>query len=259
MKRNGSQSTIEKKTVEDRYYDVLGEMIAIRQGEIALKELAMDDEQQNEMSKKIDAHILMYDKENKALINRFFKKKKAKQAIHKTVPKVLQMAASFIAVITLASGVAFATSQTFRVRVMELLYTVEDEYTSLKMRENLDASFDVPIEWQGKNYPSHLPEGIEVKSVTSGAISCSVEYVKADTGEHYLYFMENGEGAEMNFDSENGKVSPVMIHSYPGVLSLKEGQSSVSWSNARNYFLLIVYDEDVELLLDIAKSVINIK
>ncbi|MEA5013029.1 MAG: DUF4367 domain-containing protein [Candidatus Limiplasma sp.] len=258
IKRRNNQSVIEKKTLADRAYDLLGGMIALRDGEMALKKLEADGQTGN-TTEILDACFKEYDAKNRAIIDRHFRKQRNIKLLFKTIPKAVQIAVASLGVIFLAGSVAVATNQSFRARVMELLYHVEEEYTTLQLRENQRASFDVPTAWGGDYYPSYLPDGIEIGEVHGAFASFRVEYIISSSGSHYMYFMENGEEAETNIDTEDAKIRPVMIRGNPGLLSIKEGQTTVAWSDSTRYFVLILYGGSEKTALGIANSVIRIE
>jgi|GEM_PF-2243079 len=257
MNRNKEQVLIEKKTLEDRAYDLLGERIALRDGEAALKALEVETQKGN--TQEIDDFLSKYDQRNRAIIEQYFRKQKNRKLIRKTIPKFTQMVVLVLGMIFLVGGIATATSRTFRVRVMELLFTIEKEYTSLSLRENTASSFDVPVAWQGNYYPSFLPDGVEIQSINNLPGLRYIEYVMSDTKMHYIYYVEHDEGTDANVDTEDAEIQPILIRGNPGLISLKDGQTSVMWTNEKNYFLLILYANDKETALKIAQSIISIK
>ena len=138
MKRKDVEEKPEVKTLEERAFDLLGEFIIRRQGEDALRELAIEDEQHSEVSQWIDAHCLKYDKENLALINRFFLKKKIKEILLKVIPRYLKRITIIFGIFFIVCSIAFAVHRPFRVQVQKILSDV-DESVTLKLFQSPDS------------------------------------------------------------------------------------------------------------------------
>lgn len=192
-------------------------------------------------------------------IQRYFRKQGYKRLFTKTLPKVAQIAAVFIAVIAVAGSVAIATSHTVRVHVMKLLYEMEEEYTTIKMVEDEEASFDVPAEWQGTSYMSYIPEGYAIHNVFSYGTNNIVEYYDIVSGNLVLQFSELGSNIESNADTEDTITQQVRINGYSGVLFSKGTMHSVFWCDTNKYFYLSLSNSTVDELLSIANSVKRIK
>ena len=113
MKYKCGQRVIEIKTLEDRAYDLLGEMICIRDGEIALQEMAIEDEQHSEISQELDAFHAEYDKQIFANITRYFRRKKIVRIIFETTPRFVKRVVTSLGIFFLTCSIAFATSPLF--------------------------------------------------------------------------------------------------------------------------------------------------
>ena len=109
MKCKCGQRVTEIKTIEDRAYDLFGEMICIRDGEIALQEMAIEDEQHSEISQELDAFHAEYDKQILANITRYFRKKKIIRIIFETIPRFVKRVVMILGIFFLIYSIAFAT------------------------------------------------------------------------------------------------------------------------------------------------------
>ncbi len=244
------------RSLEDQAYDLLGKLIFEHEAQEMLAEIenakACGDTQE------MDAFFARYDQKNQERIDKYIRKRKTKRFFTKTLPKAAQIAAAFITVITLAGGVAVATSHTIRVEVMRLLVNIEDEYTELRLRKDPEASFDIPADWQGENYPSYIPKGMALGTVHALPTQSFVEYVDPETEETVLSFYENGAAIETNVDTEGATIQPVTIRGNLGFIAKKENILTVCWSNGQYYFLLTMQNTDEATLIRVAESVLRI-
>lgn len=152
-----------------------------------------------------------------------------------------------------------ATNETVRVYVMKLITTMSDEYTSLKLVEDEGASFDVPVDWHGDNYPSYIPLDVQIASVYSYSDYNSVEYSDVESGKLQIQFSEMGSGTESNLDTEAATIRTVMIRDYLGFLSIKQSTITIYWSDGYNYFIVKTQDMSEQTTIAIAEGVRKIK
>jgi len=245
-----------ERSLADKAYDVLGDILLQAETEELLMEI--EQEKSSGDTAEMDTFFARQDQHNLQQIQRYFRKQGYKRLFTKTLPKVAQIAAVFIAVIALAGSVAIATSHTVRVHVMKLLYEMEEEYTTIKMVEDEEASFDVPAEWQGTSYMSYIPDAYELYQIISYSEYNRAEYCSVETNNVTLRFSEFGMNIESNVDTENAIVTQVDINSYTGILSIKGNDCSLFWCDGRHYYLLSAKDTVSDELLKIARSVAKI-
>lgn len=244
------------RTLSEKAYDFLGELIL----EIETKELLqeLEREQVDGGAAEMNAFFVKQDKRNLESIRKYFRKQHYKHLFSKTVPKVAQIAAIVIAVITLLGSVAIATSHTVRVHVMKLLQNMEEEYTVVKMVEDESASFDVPVEWKGTSYMSYIPPNCIVGQVDGYVDISTVEYVDSKSNKTVLKFCEFGFGAWTHIDTQGAIVTEVKINEYVGSLVSKNETLYVYWCDGQKYYLVVYLDTDVEELNKIIRGVVRI-
>jgi hypothetical protein len=253
MKKKVELNYTEARSLNDRAYDLLGEMILARETDALLAEI--DAEKASGDTQETDAFFARRDADNVQKISRCFHRQKTRTFFYDTLPKVGRIAAVVIAALAVAGGVALAASHTVRVQVMKMLVNVEKEYTELSLVEDTDASFDVPAEWEGGYYPSYIPEGYAVDSVISVPDYSMVEYVNINSDKVGIDFSECGEGAESNIDTENATIESITVGGNDGFLATKENHVSIYWDNGQEYFILQTTDIAREEAVSIAESV----
>ena len=155
---------------------------------------------------------------------------------------------------------AFASSAPFRVRVFSMFKKDHGQYTTVKLQENEQKSFDVPNGWEGMYYPSYIPAVFEIESVDSSfGREFSVYMRDKNNSDVRLIFEEMSENNEMNVDTENAKVYYTEIHGNTALVSVKTGVTIVTWNEQNRMFSVIIDGEAEKDALKVAKSVTRIK
>lgn len=255
-----SRETVKKpmeESLQDKAYDLLGDMLVERNTARYMQELEEDAARGGDA--EMEAFFARQDQENLKKIQAYARKQRNRQFLGHTLPRMAQVAAVIIALVSLAGGVAIATSQAVRVQVMKLLLYVEEEYTELSLVEDEAASFDVPAEWQGGSFPAYIPEGMKLEQVLSIPDYHLAEYRSESTGEICMSFSEAGEGASMNIDTEDATVTTILIHDNTGYLAEKEDRIIIFWSDGQYYYILTMQNISSDDALRVAESVRKIK
>ena len=181
-----------------------------------------------------------------------------KKQFFTVVPRTMRFAVAALGILCIGLTTAFASSETFRVRVFSMFAEDHGQYTAIGLREDEQKAFDVPNGWEGMYYPTYIPDGFEVINVEN--LSEQIFLISFENkNNEYLTFEEMTEDAESNIDTENAQVYYTEIHGNTALVSAKADLTIVSW-NEQNRILSVVFDGDVEEdALKVAKSVTRIK
>ena len=181
-----------------------------------------------------------------------------KKQFFTVVPRTMRFAVAALGILCIGLTTAFASSETFRVRVFSMFAEDRGQYTAIGLREDEQKAFDVPNGWEGIYYPTYIPDGFEVISVEN--LSEQIFLISFENkNNEYLTFEEMTEDAESNIDTENAQVYYTEIHGNTALVSAKADLTIVSW-NEQNRILSVVFDGEVEEdALKVAKSVTRIK
>ena len=173
-------------------------------------------------------------------------------------PRTMRFAVAALGILCIGLTTAFASSETFRVRVFSMFAEDRGQYTAIGLREDEQKAFDVPNGWEGMYYPTYIPDGFEVINVEN--LSEQIFLISFENkNNEYLTFEEMTEDAESNIDTENAQVYYTEIHGNTALVSVKADLTIVSW-NEQNRILSVVFDGEVEEdALKVAKSVTRIK
>lgn len=181
-----------------------------------------------------------------------------KKQFFTVVPRTMRLAVAALGILCIGLTTAFASSETFRVRVFSMFAEDHGQYTAIGLREDEQKAFDVPNGWEGMYYPTYIPDGFEVINVEN--LSDQIFLISFENkNNEYLTFEEMTEDAESNIDTENAQVYYTEIHGNTALVSVKADLTIVSW-NEQNRILSVVFDGEVEEdALKVAKSVTRIK
>ena len=181
-----------------------------------------------------------------------------KKQLFTVAPRTMRFAVAALGILCIGLTTAFASSETFRVRVFSMFAEDHGQYTAIGLREDEQKAFDVPNGWEGMYYPTYIPDGFEVINVEN--LSDQIFLISFENkNNEYLTFEEMTEDAESNIDTENAQVYYTEIHGNTALVSVKADLTIVSW-NEQNRILSVVFDGEVEEdALKVAKSVTRIK
>jgi len=257
MANKGFSKSMEYRDINERAYDLLGELLLQHETDTLLAEIEREKASGN--TDAYEAFSARQDAKNLARIHRYFRLQRTRTFFRQTVPKIGQIAAILIAVITIAGGVAIATSHTIRVQVMKMLVHIEEQYTSLSLVEDETASFEIPVDWNGEYYPSYIPESFEGNVVISFPGNHMVEFFTGESATIRIIFSEYGDSTMANIDTENATVKAITIGNDSGFIALKDSHIYIYWDNGRAFFVLQTNEITEDEAIRIAQSVILVK
>lgn len=246
-----------ERSLQDKAYDLLGEMLVERDTARYMRELEEDVAHGN--TAEMDAFFAKQDKVNLKKIEAYNRKQRGKHFLRHTLPRIAQAVAIVVAVISLAGGVAVAASHTVRVQVMQLLLSIEEEYTKLRLVEDENASFDVPADWQGSSFPTYIPEGMEVFECISSWNYNDITYRDIKENTVKVRFLEAEVSPSTKLDTEDTAVQAIMIQGYDGCIAVKGNSIQIFWSDGLNYYIVTTHGVEENTSITIAQSVRKIK
>ena len=183
-----------------------------------------------------------------------------KKQFFTVAPRTMRFAVAALGILCIGLTTAFASSETFRVRVFSMFAEDHGQYTAIGLREDEQKAFDVPNGWEGMYYPSYIPAEFEIESVDSSfGREFSVYMRDKNNSDARLIFEEMSENNEMNVDTENAKVYYTEIHGNTALVSVKTGVTIVTWNEQNRMFSVIIDGETEKDALKVAKSVTRIK
>ena len=79
-----------------------------------------------------------------------------KKQLFTLAPRTMRFAVAALGILCIGLTTAFASSETFRVRVFSMFAEDHGQYTAIGLREDEQKAFDVPNGWKGMYYPTYL-------------------------------------------------------------------------------------------------------
>lgn len=253
--KSGTKKAAEIRDLEDRSWDLLAEMWVEKRADEILKQIEADKAADN--TAEMDAFFAEYDAKNLQRIEKYTSRHDAKRFM-KSIVRVAQVAAVWIAVFALAGGVAIASSSTVRVYLTKLFVEVTPQYTSLTMDKDPDHYIDVPAEWQGEYYLSIIPDELVIGQLDSDEIESSVTYVFPGETLWQIAYEEMKNGSA-SVDTEDAVITQVKVLGYDGTMSTKGDVVSIYWFDGNKLYFLDVRGHSEEEALTMANSLKKVK
>ncbi len=180
-------------------------------------------------------------------INKSYRMNQIKCITRNAIPQVIRVAASILLFCYLGLTVAIAADSSVRIMIMEFIMNIEEEYTEFGFKESGEY-IDIPFEWEGYYYPTHIPDGFTVSHIAP----MNVTYM-SNTGK-LLEFDDMADGTRGTIDTENASIEFITINGHNAMLVQKEQWVSILWS-VDNRILLIGYTGETNEAIRIAESV----
>lgn len=180
-------------------------------------------------------------------IGRSYRRSQIKHVTSSIIPQMVRVAASILLFCYIGLTVAIAADSSVRIKVMEFIMNIEDEYAEFGF-EDTGEYIDVPSEWEGYYYPASIPEGFFVQSVMRYA----VHFTNSDGTQ--FDFMDIDAEASTAIDTENAEVNLISLNGHSALLVEKEPWISIIW-NIDNRVLMVNYEGDLDSAIQIAESV----
>ena len=184
-------------------------------------------------------------------ISRKFRVARAARFARHTLPRIGVAAAALVLTFFVALTTAVATVESVRVSLMNFLINIEKEYTELSLGQSEDGFF-VPGDWQGGYFPSYIPEGYALSSVSGASGTNSAIYVNEEND--FLLFEEYDVNTEVNINTEGARIRYVSIRDTSALLAELNGIVTITWPEFDRYFI-VTFQGDADSSIQIAKSV----
>jgi len=174
-------------------------------------------------SQQLDAHL---------------KKPKAYAKRQRVLKALNRVALAMLAVIVILFA-SVATVQAVRVRVLNFLMDIQQEYTSFQLKDSSSGSEgnSAPIDWHKAYVPTYIPDGYEVSAISNSESLKRIEF-KNPQGM-FITYMEISEGNKPALDTENASAfKPVSINGHEGSLIVKNSLVTVIWAMNDRMFMI---------------------
>jgi hypothetical protein len=164
-----------------------------------------------------------------------------------------------LGIIVILGGIAFASSASVRMGVMEVLVNMEEKYVEKMLLANKAAAAYVPAEWGGKCFPISIPTEFGLVSTFNEEGRSTACYRDTNEPKRTIDITEYGKDAETKLEVNLARIKALVIRGEPGMVVTKGASIHVCWYYEDKYFDLAAENVDETTLLMIAKSTIRVK
>nr|WP_255654578.1 DUF4367 domain-containing protein [Cohnella sp. REN36] len=228
-----------QQALQDEYDEIKIKIILTQFAELEGKKLLEENEELNK-----DSFYLPSEKAKKRFIkgvNRYFLvhriRKVARVLFQIRYPKL----AVIIPVIIILLLTTFFSVEALRVRILNLIIHVENEYTEIRFGEDLQEKTEpqFKIEWDNAYVPTRVPKGYKIANITEHQTMKMIEYVN-DNDKGYILFQQNSDKGGMNIDTEDAdEWDTTTIQGEDGLVIRENNRVTVVWQKQDQMFLII--------------------
>ena len=226
------QDFSEDRSLEDRSWDLLAEMWA-------MKELERSDctEESESQRQEMEAFFSKYDTYNMKQIDQYMSTFHGGKRRKQLVRKFVQAAAVVLSVFCLSMGIAVASSANVRIQILKLLISITPEYTSLQIGQEGERPVEVPSEWHGLFYPTLVHQGLVLLDSYEEVDGYVADYGQDGSAFPVFTFSEYTEGT-VNLDTEGAENIDVSIHGQNAKMFRKNDRITVYWQEGNRILML---------------------
>ena len=145
---------------------------------------------------------------------------------------------------TTGAGEIQVTVEAVRVKALNFLMNVQQEYTSFQLQDSRlqDSSSgsengSTIIDWHQAYAPTYIPDGYEVSAISDSKLLRAIEF-KNPQGSLITY-TELDAGSKPALDTENASVfEKVNINGYQGTVVVKDSLTTIIWAMNDRMFMI---------------------
>jgi hypothetical protein len=172
--------------------------------------------------------------------------------------RIFCMASAAAVALICVFSVATLTVDALRVKVLNLLISIEPEYTSIQLTDRQDGVEEngFTVNWSQTYVPSYIPEGFEVSnsSVTPG--TKRMVFTDKQDESRYIIYSVFGSSSTVAIDTENAQINEtIKIGGRDGMLVVKDLVTTLAWG-ADGFLIVIQGQIDKDEMFKIAESVV---
>lgn len=174
----------------------------------------------------------------------------SKRFIKKTLPHTLQIVSVMLLLFFIGLTTAVATVRPVRLRIMDFIAQIEENYSAISIVYNENEGIVVPDEWKGKYYPYYIPDEYEFSYIDE---LFNIAYYAASE-DCILQFSEYEDTIYTNVDIDEGNAFEITINGNVGIAMTDENSTTITWCVDGTY-LYLYFSGDLETAKLIANNV----
>ena len=189
-----------------------------------------------------------FERKMKKLIKDHERKEKIKHLKNKTV-RYLPKAAIFFFVLIGSLSLAITSIDALRVKVLNIIVEIQDQYTSIRM-EDEDVLSDAsqsgnqipPPDWNGY-VPNYIPEGFQIVNTEEDPVGYIIHYTDAE-GKFIRFNQIIRTNTDLRIDTENANVQQITIKGNEALFVEKQGLINIVWEEEYLFYIVGEAEKD---------------
>jgi hypothetical protein len=181
-------------------------------------------------------------------------KRRKKQQRRNPVLRFARKAAIILLFIVGFNYILIANVEAYRLRFLNSFIFIRDKFTQIDIQKDkvVDES-NIPKDWSGLYYLSYLPTGYYLDSANS-TVSFQQIYYKNSEG-NLLTFHQFNAAISQQVDSEDGKVTNIVINEEEAILIEKEDKVIINWIQEEKAFYLEAGNIEIKEMIKMAENI----
>ena len=196
-----------------------------------------------------------FERRMKKLIAEHERNEKIKHLKNKTV-RYLPKAAIFFFVLIGSLTLAITSVDALRVKVLNIIVDIQDQYTSIRMEDEDPLSNtsqldnQIPPDWNGY-VPNYVPEGFKVVKTEEDPVGYIIHYTNG-AGKFIRFNQIIRTNTDLRIDTENANTQDITIKGNDALFVEKQGLISIVWED--EYLFYIVGEAEEDEMIKMAES-----
>ncbi|MGS0763627.1 DUF4367 domain-containing protein [Syntrophomonas curvata] len=234
MPNNSSERLRQKlyEEYEDSLFKLVMHDVAEKEGQLFLEEkeklkndpeFLPSQEATQKFSQQLDAQL------KKSQV--YGKRRRIRQTLNRVAVAMLIM--------LVILGTTVMTVEAVRVRVLNFLMDIQQEYTSFQLKDSSSDSEggSATLDWRQAYVPTYIPEGFEVRDISDGKLIKTIEFQNPQGS--IITYTELSEGTKPTVDTENASAfEAVSINGHEGALVVKNSLVTIIWAMEDRMFMI---------------------
>lgn len=196
-----------------------------------------------------------FNRKMKKLFSKYNILEKVKTIRIKTI-KYLPKAAIFLMVLLGSITIVVANVQALRVKALNIITNIEEQYTSIKIKEVNNGQAKKPMEqlppeWEGY-FLNYIPHGFKIINFEENNMF-KIIYYENDQGQTVRFIQYLSSDTDLRIDTENATVQHIFIDSREALVVEKDGIISITWT--RDFLFYLTGEADKNELINMANSI----
>ncbi|HKL99476.1 MAG TPA: DUF4367 domain-containing protein [Mobilitalea sp.] len=187
---------------------------------------------------------------------RLEEKKRKSKARNLRLLKHLKRAAIFLLFLVGVNFILVSSVEAYRVKWLNTVSSIKEKFIQIDtIEESTDSSDNIPKDWGGKYYLTYLPAGYKLLQTVVDDDFPILIYTNQNGNN--IVFQQIQQGSSVRVDSENGKVTNVIINDNQEAFLIEKGsERTLNWLQGDMAFHLEAHKLELPEFIQMAESIV---